>query len=286
MISLKYARATHALEHLLPYFRDRGSTGIPKAHEASLCQKACISVPTLRRYYKTFLNLGGHQHAVNIPQFLEKRKNQLHQHTLSPEVERLVQTLIDQHWLIPMGSPTFRPYTLQALLDLIHDHCSEKNLVTPSYNTLKNRLRQREKQDPKTYFRLRYGEEIARSKEPRFGVSPQRTFGERIQMDGTLLDFFVKDGKLQVKRSKNKRPQTRSMHSRYWITVAVDEGTSLFLNFSLTSHTKSAFETLRTLRGILLDQHEHHQRLGVENRLPPLGLPQELFTDRGSEFVN
>ncbi|GEM49554.1 Mu transposase C-terminal domain-containing protein [Deinococcus cellulosilyticus] len=286
MTSPKYARATRALEHLLPYFRERGSTGIPKSHEAKLCQQAHISVPTLRRYYKKFLDLGGHQHAVSIPDFLEGRKTQLRKHTLSPEVEQLLQTLIDQHWLIPLGSPTFRPYTLQAMLDLIHDHCTEKNLPKPSYNTLKNRLQRREKQDPKKYARLREGEEIARSREPRLGVSPERHFGERIQMDGTLLDFFVRDGKLQVKRSSNKRPQVKSMHTRYWITVAVDEGTSLFLNFSLTEHTKSAFETLRTLRGILLNQKEHHQALGVENTLPPLGIPKELFTDRGSEFVN
>lgn len=286
MTPQKYARATHALEHLLPYFRKRGNSGIPVEHEIEQSRKAHISIPTLRRYYRTFLDLGGDQHAVSTQDFLERRKKQLRKHTLSPAVERLMQTLIDQHWLIPMGSPTFRPYTLQALLDLIHDHCNEQGLEKPSYNTLKNRLNAREQKDPKRYVRLREGEEIARAREPRLGVSPQRHFGERIQMDGTLLDFLVKDGKLQVKRSKNKKPHLQSVHTRFWITVAVDEGTSLFLNFSLTSHTKSAHESLRTLKGILLDQKEHHQRLGVENTLPPLGVPRELFTDRGSEFVN
>ncbi|GEM45579.1 Mu transposase C-terminal domain-containing protein [Deinococcus cellulosilyticus] len=286
MTPQKYARATHALEHLLPYFRERANSGIPVEHEIEQSRKAHISIPTLRRYYRMFLDLGGDQHAVSTQDFLERRKKQLRKHTLRPEVEQLMQALIDRHWLIPSGSPTFRPYTLQALLDLIHDHCREQGLEKPSYNTLKNRLNAREQQDPQRYARLREGEEIARGREPRLGVSPQRHFGERIQMDGTLLDFFVKDGKLQVKRSKNKKPQAQSVHTRFWITVAVDEGTSLFLNFSLTSHTKSAHESLRTLKGILLDQQEHHQALGVENTLPPLGVPRELFTDRGSEFLN
>lgn len=277
-----------ALTILLPAFNADPYARMDSDTVAELCKRAKVKPATLYRHRRRYYELQGDQQAITVEAMLDSYRRVRQPNVVNAKVEAVIEWMIREYWLQPINHTGFRCATRQALLEEIVKHCRRLGLRAPADNTVKRRLDLLKAADPKRYYTLRFGQAAARDREPRLGSLDITNYGERVEMDGTLVDIFVDAfGRLRLRMVGQGRAVAKQLTpSRLWINVVVDSASTVILSLRLSPQGKSSFESLRALERVLLGVEDDLRALGVQHLPPPMGKMHRLVTDGGSEYEN
>lgn len=152
----------------------------------------------------------------------------------------------------------------------IQTACHEKSLPTPSYNTVRSRVREI---DARKALAKREGAKAAHDK---FGLVTTSVLADGPnslwQIDHTLVDLIVVD------------EHSREALGRPWVTFIIDVATRMVAGFYLTLDPPSTTSVALALTQAVLPKDEWLRQRGVEGDWPVCGLPQTLHMDNAKEF--
>lgn len=183
---------------------------------------------------------------------------------LGPELERIIDTAIQTHYLVRPRTP------METAYKEVRRRCHEEKRVTPSRNCLLRRIR---RLDARLVARKRLGTKSAESialSTP--GMLEATEALELIQIDHTLADVMIVDS---VYRRSIGRP---------WLSLAIDVATRSVMGFHLGLEAPSALAVALCIEHAVLPKIRSAATVASESSWEMFGIPRTILVDNGSEF--
>lgn len=195
-----------------------------------------------------------------------RRKGRKMPKRLSPEVEALIASVIDEKYL------SKQKMTGEEVILEVHRRCRAAKLDgKPCASTIRTRLRAI---DPKEKVLRREGKKAAHDK---FGLVKGKFPGDDaplavIQIDHTLLDIMVLDEEMRLPIG------------RPWLTLAIDVFSRMVYGYHLSLDNPGSFAVGLCLCHGMLDKSAELERLGIRGEWPVWGKPRMIHSDNGKDF--
>lgn len=184
--------------------------------------------------------------------------------TLSPEVDELIQAVIDEVFL------THQRPRVSDLVTEIRRRCWTLGLARPSRKAIQKRIDQR---PPSEVLAKRSGRKAARDRfAPAAGALDAPWPLALVQIDHTLVDVMVVDS---ITRKPIQRP---------WLTLAIDVHSRSVAGFHLALESPSATSVALCLAHAALPKAGWLMARGVPGEWPVEGVPERLHLDNAKEF--
>jgi len=183
---------------------------------------------------------------------------------LGPELERIIDTAIQTHYLVRPRTP------METVYKEVRRRCHAEKRVTPSRNCVLRRIRAL---DARFVARKRLGTKSAESialSTP--GMLEATEALELIQIDHTLADVMIVDS---VYRRSIGRP---------WLSLAIDVATRSVLGFHLGLEAPSALAVALCIEHAVLPKIRSAAAPATEASWDMFGMPRTILVDNGSEF--
>jgi putative transposase len=181
---------------------------------------------------------------------------------LGPEVERIIDTAIQTHYLVRPRRP------MESVYKEVKRRCHAEKRITPSRNSVLKRIRAL---DARLVARKRLGAKSAESialSTP--GMLEASEALDLIQIDHTLADVMIVDS---VYRHSIGRP---------WLSLAIDVATRSVLGFHLGLEAPSALAVALCIEHAVLPKLPSAAE--TETSWDMFGMPHTILVDNGSEF--
>jgi putative transposase len=184
---------------------------------------------------------------------------------LTPEIEALLNTVIEEHYL------TVQKKTPQAVIDEMKLQCRKANIKCPHPNTIRNRINNL---SSRQVAKGRRGNKFLREHiEPTGGEFPHADWPLAvIQIDHTKLDIILVDD------------QYRLPIGRPWITLAMDVYSRMVTGFFVSFDSPSANTVGLCLSHSILPKDEWLNQYKTESDWPVWGLMRTVHADNAKEF--
>jgi len=183
---------------------------------------------------------------------------------LGAERERLVNTAIDQFYLIRPRKP------MEEVYREVVRQCRKQHWVAPARDTVLNRIRAL---DVRLVARRRLG---AKSAEPVALSTPGMLEAtealELVQMDHTLADVMIVD------------TEHRRSIGRPWLSLAIDVASRAVLGFHVGLEAPSALAVALCIEHAALPKSRPSSPAAFEATWIMFGIPRTLHVDNGPEF--
>jgi putative transposase len=183
---------------------------------------------------------------------------------LGPELERIIDTAIQTHYLVRPRKP------MEAVYKEVRCRCHAEKRVTPARNSVLKRIRAL---DARLVARKRLGARSAESialSTP--GMLEAAEALELIQIDHTLADVMIVDS---VYRRSIGRP---------WLSLAIDVATRSVVGFHLGLEAPSALAVALCIEHAVLPKIRSAVAPATETSWDMFGMPKTILVDNGSEF--
>jgi putative transposase len=183
---------------------------------------------------------------------------------LGPELERIIDTAIQTHYLVRPRKP------MEEVYKEVRRRCHAENRVTPARGSVLKRIRTL---DARLVARKRLGAKSAESialSTP--GMLEATEALELIQIDHTLADVMIVDS---VHRHSIGRP---------WLSLAVDVATRSVLGFHLGLEAPSALAVALCIEHAVLPKNPSPAAPATDCSWEMFGMPKTILVDNGSEF--
>jgi len=183
---------------------------------------------------------------------------------LGPEIERIIDTAIQTHYLVRPRKP------MEEVYREVRRRCHAEKRVTPARGSVIKRIRAL---DARLVARKRLGAKSAESialSTP--GMLEAAEALELIQIDHTLADVMIVDS---VHRHSIGRP---------WLSLAVDVATRSVLGFHLGLEAPSALAVALCIEHAVLPKIPSAEAPATNTSWDMFGMPKTILVDNGSEF--
>ena len=183
---------------------------------------------------------------------------------LGPEIERIIDTAIQTHYLVRPRKP------MEEVYREVRRRCHAEKRVTPARGSVLKRIRAL---DARLVARKRLGAKSAESialSTP--GMLEAAEALELIQIDHTLADVMIVDS---VHRHSIGRP---------WLSLAVDVATRSVLGFHLGLEAPSALAVALCIEHAVLPKIPSAEAPATNTSWDMFGMPKTILVDNGSEF--
>jgi putative transposase len=183
---------------------------------------------------------------------------------LGPELERIIDTAIQTHYLVRPRKP------MESVYSEVKRRCHAEKRVTPSRNSVLKRIRAL---DARLVARKRLGAKSAESialSTP--GMLEATEALDLIQIDHTLADVMIVDS---VYRHSIGRP---------WLSLAIDVATRSVLGFHLGLEAPSALAVALCIEHAVLPKISSAAAPESDASWDMFGIPKTILVDNGSEF--
>jgi len=195
-----------------------------------------------------------------------KRKGRKMPKRLTPEVEAIITSVIDEHYLSKQKK------TGEEVIAEVHRRCRVAKLDNqPCAGSIRARLRAIH---PREKVLRREGKKAAHDK---FGAVKGHFPGADVplavvQIDHTLLDIIVLDEEMRLPIG------------RPWLTLAIDVFSRMVFGYHLSLDHPSAFAVGLCLCHGMFDKVQELERLGIKGEWPVWGKPRMVHADNGKDF--
>ena len=183
---------------------------------------------------------------------------------LGPEIERIIDTAIQTHYLVRPRKP------MEEVYREVRRRCHAEKRVTPARGSVLKRIRAL---DARLVARKRLGAKSAESialSTPCMLEAAEAL--ELIQIDHTLADVMIVDS---VHRHSIGRP---------WLSLAVDVATRSVLGFHLGLEAPSALAVALCIEHAVLPKIPSAEAPATNTSWDMFGMPKTILVDNGSEF--
>ncbi len=219
-----------------------------------------VSPETIYRWLKRFE--GSRVLSSLVPR---KRGRRPRTFSLSPEVEEIIQNVIESHYLTRQ-----RP-TIQSAVRKIRHLCEIRGLRPPCYNAVRARialipeLERLQKRGDRDKARYRF--------QPAAGKFPGAEYPLAVvQVDHTQVDLVVVDDR------------TRLPVGRPWLTLAIDVYSRMVAGYYLSLDPPSSVSAGMCLAQAILPKEEWLILHRIDAEWPVWGFPARVHVDNGPEF--
>lgn len=211
---------------------------------AEVSEEHGIPLRTLQRWKKHYLEEG-------LIGLVHKTRSDSGKTRLDPDVISEIESLFFAH----------RKMSIATIHRKIHDFCSGKQFVPPSYNQVYKII----KALPSSIRTLAHEGDKAYSDEfDLIKIRESERPNEVWQADHTLLDIEIRD--------------TKGLPKRPWLTIIMDDYSRAIAGYSLSFDSPTALHTALTLRQAIWTKRD--------SKWPICGIPEYFYTDHGSDFTS
>lgn len=178
--------------------------------------------------------------------------------------EKIIHEMIDKHYL------TRERHSIQFVINKVFDQCKQENLVSPSKNTIRNRISRITE-----YERLKKqgNASIANDK---FAPAPKKYETDYplqvAQIDHTQVDIILVDD------------ETRLPIGRPWITLMIDVYSRMIMGYFLSLDAPSTTSVAMCIANAVLPKDQLLIKHGVESEWNVWGFMQNISSDNGADF--
>jgi hypothetical protein len=206
---------------------------------------------------------------------------------LAEEVQSIVATIINTHYLVPVGTEG-RCTGVANLHKLVSEACEVIGKKSPALTTIQRQLQLIRDLDPVTFETRRNGADAGYKTEARLGEYPVLLYGELLAIDCTPCDVFttVDSVALIPRKGTKKKRQGKPGAVRGNVIQIIEVATRQVLSSRIYLGGVKAAMVLRDLQLVLLGDFSHAASRGVVHLPTFAGLPRSLRLDSGVEFLN
>jgi putative transposase len=247
--------AEKRFELVRPLLDPKGRTRADVEKRAAECG---IHANTLYRWIALYETQG------RITALLPKERSDKGMAKLSPEVEEIVRSVIEDEYL------TRQAKSVSSVYRIVESRCAAARLEPPHCNTLRNRIAAL---SAELKLARRRGKQEAEKFVPVRGLFPGADSPlSVVQIDHTKLDLVLVD---DVRRCPIGRP---------WITLAIDVFSRMVAGFYVSFDPPGALATGLCLACAILPKDKWLARREITGEWPLWGIPAKVHADNAKEF--
>ncbi len=218
-----------------------------------------VSLPTLYRWYRSYLNYGG---IAGL--FPKKRGRRVGEKMIDIRAESVIKHVIETFYLTRQ-----RP-NAQAVIRKVHTECLKRNIPLPGKNTIRSRIADI---DDRIRIASRYDKKIARDKlDPAAGTFDVPYPLHTVQIDHTKMDVIVVS------------ERDREPIGRPWVTFAVDVYSRMIHGYYLSLEPPSATSVAMCIANAVLPKNGLLAQYDIDADWEIWGFMHNVHVDNGADF--
>lgn len=222
-------------------------------------QKMGVHFTTLYRWLKKYKSTGTLAGLLPRPSGRKKGETRLDYMT-----EQVMQDVINTYYL------SSQKPSIQAVINKINIECKNRDITSPSKNTVRNRIHKLSEYD---ILKKQGNRSMARTKfEPVPGKFEAEYPMQLIEIDHTIADIIIVDDE---HREPIRRP---------WITVAIDVYSRMIVGYYLSLNPPSVTSVAMCIINTVLPKNKLLLNLDIDTNWDVWGFPETIHVDNGADF--